>query len=69
MDTHSDYNSDNIKPNNFHFSLNEDEQTLEHMLDGFSILELIYNNSGEVIDYRFLKVNNAFKKFCRIKPK
>ena len=55
-------NSDNIKSNNVHFSLNEYEHILDYMLDGFSIQELIYNNSGEVIDYRFLKVNNTFEK-------
>lgn len=68
MDTHSGYNSDNTKPNNFHFSLNEGEQALEYMLDGFSVLELIYNNSREAIDYRFLKVNNAFKNFSGLTP-
>ena len=34
---------------------------------GFALCELIYNKQGEPIDYRFLKINNAFEKQSGIK--
>lgn len=31
------------------------------MVEGFELLELIYNDDGEVIDFKFLEINPAYE--------
>ncbi len=45
-----------------------DYLTLFHeMLDGFALHEIICNDAGEPVDYRFLKVNPAFERMTGLK--
>ena len=41
----------------------------ENMTTGFALHEMIYNNVGEPIDYRFLDINPAFEQYTGIKTK
>jgi len=40
-----------------------------NMFDGFALHEIICNDNGEPIDYRFIDVNNAFENLTNLKAK
>jgi len=51
-----------------HRRLEHEYQTLfQKMLDGFALHELICNDQGEPVDYRFLAVNPAFERMTGLK--
>lgn len=51
-----------------HRKIEQDYQHLfQQMLDGFAVHEIICNDEGEPIDYRFLDVNPAFEKLTGVK--
>ena len=41
---------------------NEYKMLFEEMLDGFALHEMVYGDDGKAVDYRFLKVNQPFRK-------
>ena len=43
------------------------ERLFTQMIDGFSVHEMIYDESGEAVDYRFLTVNPAFERMTGLK--
>lgn len=45
------------------------EDLLGHMLDGFALHELVYDETGRAVDYRFLRVNEAAARSpCQASP-
>jgi len=43
-------------------------QLFEHMTNGFGLYEVILNENGEPIDFKYLMVNNAFHKIMNLNP-
>jgi PAS domain-containing protein len=78
MQNHYKYNFANISPNKIECFvdnsdnrltgqvLKESEETFrqlfEHMTNAFSLHEVIIDETGEPIDFKYLMVNNAFEK-------
>lgn len=45
------------------------EHLFEHMHEGYALHEVIVDDNGEAIDYRFLKVNHSFERYTGLKAK
>ena len=48
-------------------SNNKYRQLFDNMTTGFALHEMIYDNKGNPIDYRFLEINSAFEKLTGLK--
>uniref|UniRef100_A0A7C3EEM7 histidine kinase n=1 Tax=Gracilinema caldarium TaxID=215591 RepID=A0A7C3EEM7_9SPIR len=47
----------------------EQENLFQQMHNGFALHEMIFDNQGKPVDYRFLKVNHAFEKLTGLSAK
>ena len=46
--------------------LNDYKRLFDAMLDGYAIHELVYDDSGQAVDYRFIDVNPAFEQILGV---
>jgi PAS domain S-box-containing protein len=52
-----------------HLSEEQNRMTLDNMISGYALHEMMYDDEGKAVDYRFLDANPAFKKLVGMDPR